>query len=226
MSTYCRGGCVTGLSPSSTDPGASGMRASIGIGFADQSRPTRWRTRSAMPTAACTRRAAVRRASIRGSRTRAAQIGAWGYDILSKALISPAKGRDIMGYCRNEWVSDYTYNALFNRIAAISEEQKMVVTPSPRGARRAGRALSRRHRGRAGELAWDGAGDLDLDDDLKGGSIVSARFLSASGAEMVSRPARFFRFDHLPGGFLFVPQEPGVQWKSLRVDGYREQLLR
>ena len=157
-----------------------------------------------------------------------AQLGVWGYDIFEKTLISPTKGRDMMGYCPNEWVSDYTYNALFERITAISTEKSALRAAT--GSSGSPKQQASRYRmasvGAAGELAWDGAGDLDLDDDLEGGSVVSARFLSASGAEMVSRPARFFRFDHLPGGFLFVPQEPSVQWKSLRVDGYREQLLR
>ena len=133
----------------------------------------------------------------------------------------------MMGYCPNEWVSDYTYNALFERITAIRTEKKVLSAQSGSSA-----SLERASRyriasvGAAGELTWDGASEIDLDDDITGGSVVSARFLSASGAEMATRSARFYRFDHLPGGFLFVPQETSLQWKSLRVDGYPEQLTR
>jgi hypothetical protein len=43
-----------------------------------------------------------------------ASIGQFGYDIGVNALRSPATFKDMMSYCSPEWVSDYTYNALYN----------------------------------------------------------------------------------------------------------------
>jgi hypothetical protein len=40
-------------------------------------------------------------------------IGQFGYDIGFNALRSPLTYRDMMSYCSPEWVSDYTYTALF-----------------------------------------------------------------------------------------------------------------
>jgi hypothetical protein len=41
-------------------------------------------------------------------------IGQFGYDIGVNALRDPVTYRDMMSYCSPEWVSDYTYNALYN----------------------------------------------------------------------------------------------------------------
>ena len=42
-------------------------------------------------------------------------IGVWGWDPASGAFYAPDTGTDIMGYCDEQWVSDYTYAAFFQR---------------------------------------------------------------------------------------------------------------
>jgi hypothetical protein len=39
------------------------------------------------------------------------EIGVVGYDLVAGDL-KPADSHDLMGYCNNEWISDYTYNAV------------------------------------------------------------------------------------------------------------------
>lgn len=46
-------------------------------------------------------------------------LGVTGYDYRAKALI-PENRTDIMGYCSNKWISDYTYDALVNRVATVN----------------------------------------------------------------------------------------------------------
>jgi hypothetical protein len=41
-------------------------------------------------------------------------IGAYGYDVAAGQLKSPTTSHDLMGYCDNEWISDYTYTAVLN----------------------------------------------------------------------------------------------------------------
>ena len=55
---------------------------------------------------------------------------------------------------------------------------------------------------------------------ITGGTVSEATFLSKAGATIATRPARFFRFDHVPGGFLYVP-DTGVAntWSTIRVAG-------
>ncbi len=44
-------------------------------------------------------------------------IGVWGYDLSSGTLVPPTRP-DIMGYCSNDWISDYTYTGVINHIGA------------------------------------------------------------------------------------------------------------
>jgi Peptidase M66 len=221
MNSFCQGGCVAGLS-TVADEDTPVLRASVGLGFVGQDAANTMAHEvghaHGREHAPCGGASGVDP----GYPYPQAQIGVWGYDIFEKTLISPTKGRDIMGYCPNEWVSDYTYKALFERIATVSTEKKILTV--------GGSASTRQYRiasvDAAGQLSWDAGDDVELDREPGGGTAVTTRFLSESGAEMATRSARFFRFDHLPGGFVFVPRESSVAWKSLRVDGYRGQLAR
>jgi len=42
------------------------------------------------------------------------KIGVYGYDIAANALRAPGAYYDLMGYCGNEWISDYTFTAVLN----------------------------------------------------------------------------------------------------------------
>jgi hypothetical protein len=44
----------------------------------------------------------------------------WGYDKRNQTFFSPDKTTDIMGYCEPQWISDYTYKALIDRVATIN----------------------------------------------------------------------------------------------------------
>ncbi|MFO0677369.1 MAG: M66 family metalloprotease [Polyangiaceae bacterium] len=58
-------------------------------------------------------------------------IGVWGYDFRSKALVSPNTGKDFMSYCTPEWVSDYTFGKLFERIRTVNGAPRVVTTTPP-----------------------------------------------------------------------------------------------
>ena len=229
MNAYCAGGCVTGLSTVVDDAGAAAMRASVGVGFAGQL--------AANTMAHEIGHAHGRRHAPCGGTQGAdpgfpytgGKIGEWGYDIFAKKLIAPAKGTDIMGYCANQWVSDYTYNALYDRIAAISVERHR--TPETRETRPTTSEKLARYRVatalESGDLTWDG--ELDLDEELAGGVLRKANFLADSGKTIITRTARFFPFDHLPGGFVFVPADNGIEatkWKAVTVEGFTQTLAR
>ena len=40
-------------------------------------------------------------------------IGVYGYDLLLSALKYPTQA-DIMGYCNNDWISDYNYKGIMS----------------------------------------------------------------------------------------------------------------
>jgi hypothetical protein len=56
-------------------------------------------------------------------------IGVWGYDSRSKMLVDPDGITDIMGYCNNKWISDYTYDGLVSRTASVNGAMDVYVNP-------------------------------------------------------------------------------------------------
>jgi hypothetical protein len=46
-------------------------------------------------------------------------IGVMGFDRRTGAFIDPASS-DILGFCGNQWISDYTYDGLLERVALVN----------------------------------------------------------------------------------------------------------
>ena len=56
-------------------------------------------------------------------------IGVWGYDLVSGELKNPDAHSDFMGYCRNDWISDYNYFALQRRYAFVNQSSAFTIGP-------------------------------------------------------------------------------------------------
>jgi hypothetical protein len=216
FSSFCSGGCVTGLSTVVSNPSTSYLRASVGVGFSGQS--------SANTMAHEVGHAHGREHAPCGGADgvdpdfpyTGAQLGVWGYNILTKTFISPTKGRDMMGYCPNEWVSDYTYAGLFDRISTIS-----IPTTTKSGS--LGGSGFQANVMRIATVAADGAVSLDGAQDIS----VSASDLT-DGVEVEGiQGARYHAFDHMPGGFLVLPKSAiTTSISRLNVNGIRPTLAR
>jgi hypothetical protein len=223
FSSFCGGGCVTGLSTVVDSAQTSFLRASVGVGFPGQD--------SANTAAHEVGHAHGREHAPCGGAQNTdpgfpysgGVIGVWGYDLLAKTLLSPTKGHDMMGYCPNEWVSDYTFTALFDRIAALNgNPAATAVGGSTTGAStRAASALPATQTFRTATVDGDGtvswSGEVELDEEPTAGTPRLATFLSASGAALGESHARFFPYDHLPGGVLLVPPAPRGAWLTAKA---------
>ncbi len=222
FSQYCGTGCVLGLSTVVEDASTSLLRASVGIGYGNDE--------SASTAAHEIGHAHGREhAPCGGAQGVDASfpyagggIGVWGYDILSKTFMSPTKGKDMMGYCPNEWVSDYTYAALFDRITAVS---KPVVASGGSGGTKTAASTWRLATVEADGAIAD-ARDVTLDEEPTGGEARDVTYASESGAPVASAAARFYRFDHLPGGFLLLPTRVSATWSSAAIRGLRGTIAR
>ena len=229
---YCSyGSCVAGLSPLAGD-GNSAMRAAIGIGYEGQ---------EAANTMAHELGHAHGRAHAPCGNPKDIDerfpyddgtIGVWGYDIVARKLISPTKGRDMMGYCDNEWVSDYTFAALFKRMTSILTEESRI-TADPFAASRSYRLATA---SADGSLAWGTT--VTVDREPTGGEEREATYATATGALVATRAVRFYPFDHVAGGIVMLPEEvtpttvsgvaarAAAPWARVSVRGFATTLAR
>jgi hypothetical protein len=119
-------------------------------------------------------------------------IGGFGWDVVNGTLIDPSY-TDIMGYCQKQWISDYNYTKLFTRTQNVNLEY----FSAPEGGIR------------YDIVAFDGLGTPQWLTDVRferpvAGRKVPVRARARSGAEQ-ELDATFVRYDHLNGGWLFLP---------------------
>jgi hypothetical protein len=207
FSSYCQGSCVTGLSGVLNDPRDSTARASVGVGFSGDS--------SASTMAHELGHAHGRSHSPCGGASNTdpqfpyagGTIGSWGYDLRTKALVSPSTGKDMMGYCTPEWISDYTYSALFDRVRYVNNAKSIMTqqidfaTPfaAPKAAYRFVEVAA------DGSLSWGEPVALRAQPYAEPHEVT---FEASNGAPVSTATAHYYKYDHLPGGFLIVPEGP------------------
>ncbi len=129
-------------------------------------------------------------------------IGVWGYDISGSGQRDPTKYYDIMGYCAYDWISDYTYNALFNWVVADGAD--MIVPKTPTTYR---------------QIMIDGDGTATVGDAFPVYGIVSGdsrtvTFEDNGVAHTVT--GYYYPYDHVKGGYVLAP-EPS-HFTTVRVD--------
>ncbi|GAC1351032.1 MAG: hypothetical protein NVSMB1_00200 [Polyangiales bacterium] len=124
--------------------------------------------------------------------------GGFGYDSITKSLTPPTAG-DVMGYCNPTWISDYTYNALFTRIASVNGAPASIIIPPGEPTRY--RAV---HVNAAGELKWQGD-SFDITHALFGESH-SVTYQRADGSTFTTT-GHFYTYGggEVQGGDLLVP---------------------
>ncbi|HEY0463436.1 MAG TPA: hypothetical protein VGC79_04465 [Polyangiaceae bacterium] len=129
FNAFCGNACTTGIGYVG-DPKAPGTRAAMGVGFADrvsaQTMAHEIGHNHGRNHAPCVPNGG----SISGVDPKFpfpdGHTGIIGYDSRSKALLSD-RGTDLMGYCSNVWLSEYTYGGLTDRVALVNGNQLQVL---------------------------------------------------------------------------------------------------
>ncbi len=139
-------------------------------------------------------------------------IGQWGYDVKRNVLIDPRQYKDLMGYCRPDWVSDYQFlRAMKFR---LEDEGDLLLTPPP-----AERTLMLWGGARDGELQLEPAFLLDAPVALP--TEDGPYRLQGFGPDGIERFSLSFSPDPVEfggGSFHFhVPYDPGRDGALERV---------
>lgn len=189
---FCNGGCVSGLGsvPSAND---SYSRGAIGLGFsgsssADTAAHELGHTLGRLHAPCGTQDADPQFPYANGG------IGVWGFDVLSNTLRAPTQSTDFMGYCDPNWVSDYNFTALFNRISHVNRN---------RGAQSLGVAES--YRVAITDLDGLRWGEPVVLNRAPEGETVSVKRVAADGRVSQYELVRYALAD-LEGAFYMVPE--------------------
>lgn len=211
FNTFCRSGCITGLSGLVSDPRDSTQRASVGVGYRGMEGTMIHEVGHAhgRPHAPCGGAAGVDPRWPKGTTYSQASIGVWGYDLLSKQLFAPSGSKDFMGYCDPTWISDYTYAQLFDRIVAVNGAAYMtgLTAPSPSSYR---------------FLQVDEKGTLHWGKSITLGDTLfnephPVTFRDASGSAITTVTGHYYPYPDAAGGYWLVP-EPGIEFHDVRLE--------
>jgi hypothetical protein len=135
--------------------------------------------------------------------------GVYGYDALGDNLLNPEDFTDLMGYCRNQWLSAYTYSGLLNTVLAVNRVQSSVLGNEPVGTWRV--LLVDEERG----ARW---GRAITTPDVAVGTEEPALVLDASGAAIQTISVFRTNLSELAASSIQVP-EPQPDWASVQVSG-------
>jgi len=208
---FCaQGGCVLGLAPLAQEH-ETGLRAAIVLGYPGRAEGTMVHElahtmgRSHAP---CGRPAGVDE----DFPYKAGGIGVFGFDLVKKKLFDPAESyRDLMGYCAPEWISDYTYRGLFERMEAVTKQAAAARAGGPPPE------LMRSFRVGADGTVVEGPEIEALPDEGRGAS-VTVSYEGANGQVFATTRGRARALSELGGSIVLASQPPAAAVRA-RIGG-------
>jgi hypothetical protein len=207
---YCNGGCTAGIGYVAGASSGS-YRVAAGIGFADQSSASTMAHELGHNHGRNHAPCGGNISGVDGNYPHAGGLtGVWGYDARRRVLLDPGRTTDIMGYCNNKWVSDYTYRALTDRVATLNGALNEIVTSARIG----------RWRVLLLEASGPRWGIPFAEPDAAFGEPESVEILDASGNPIAGTTGYRTLVADAAAATVLVP-EPLAGWYAARVSGFR-----
>ena len=196
--SFCSSSCVAGLSWLTTTTAYPAFRSSVGIGY-----------RGVAPAVMVHEvgHAHGRDHAPCGVSGDAAYpytgglIGSWGYDRRSSELLDPSVYADMMGYCRDTWISDYTFDAIRERVEVLSGVPFAPPSPVTRLRVAPNGAVT----GLSAAYSYGGPAS---------GSAVRVEVFDASGTSQGMRDGWFVGFSHASGGTVVLGELLPEGWTA------------
>lgn len=130
---YCGGGCTGGIGfvPQGSGGQQPSQRVALGLAFADAASAETMAHEighnHGRNHAPCAQGGSISGVD-EGYPQANGAIGVYGWDSRTQRLQAPDR-TDIMGYCANKWISDYSYDAILNRVAQVNGAMSVWTTP-------------------------------------------------------------------------------------------------
>jgi hypothetical protein len=201
---YCQGTCTTGIAGFGSMNGTAA--AGMGVGFPETAAGTFVHELGHIyrrPHAPCGGAGAPDESYPYPN----AGLGSWGYDFQTRELFDPTTHVDFMSYCSPDWISDYNYQLILERIVVMNQRafSRRIATSAPQSYRTLRVAKN-------GQAHWG----LDLHPQLEApGDPITLKIVDAQGALVEVRAT----FEDGPDGeaSYFVPA--GANWQAIQIPG-------
>jgi hypothetical protein len=213
FASFCGSGCIAGLSGIPSGPTNYSQKASIGLAYGGDSfdQQATGQTmahevghghgREHSPTSQSVQYCSTPSGIDPSYPYSQGGIGVWGWDIINLKAKDPTQYFDVMGYCENDWISDYTYKALYSWVAADNGFDMMIGAP-----------VTYR------QIFVKANGTLEVGEAFPVYGPMSGEEHTVTFDDGHTATGFYFPYDHIGGGYVLVP-EP-AHFTSLKVQGF------
>ncbi|MBM4360059.1 MAG: hypothetical protein FJ096_18290 [Deltaproteobacteria bacterium] len=203
FASFCGSGCIAGLSMLAQNAFNDMARVGIGIGFSGPDIAMTAAHEIGHEHGRGHTPCGTNQALDAGYPHSDAAIGLPGYDLLQKQL-KPSSMKDYMSYCDPKWTSDFTFEAMLERIKTVNNASMNVLGAKTQRYERVAIDMD-------GTARWLEPIDLRMPPV---GEPEPLRLEGPDGATEVV--GQFFPYSHLPGGTVFFPAAASTKRAQVR----------